>query len=233
MANTAAAPKLDDVLAQVPRTRRRAIERRATELIAEEMSLRELRKALALTQCDVARQLDKGQHEISRIEHRGDMLLSTLTRDCLERERDIIRGGARYRIWHVMGEAVANVILSVVLVGPMGINGVALGTAIPHIIVIGVMLPMYACKLLGVSWWTYVRQSLTGPLLNMLPFLAGAWLVKHYAAPTSLLGFFGIITLLTVMYLISGYWLCLRADERVIASGYAARLFARFSGAKG
>jgi hypothetical protein len=80
MANTAAAPKLDDVLAQVPRTRRRAIERRATELIAEEMSLRELRKALALTQCDVARQLDKGQHEISRIEHRGDMLLSTLTR---------------------------------------------------------------------------------------------------------------------------------------------------------
>jgi hypothetical protein len=78
MTNTAAAPKLDDVLAQIPRTRRRAIERRAAELIAEEMSLRELRKALALTQCDVARQLDKGQHEISRIEQRGDMLLSTL-----------------------------------------------------------------------------------------------------------------------------------------------------------
>jgi hypothetical protein len=80
MTSTAAAPKLDDVLAQLPRTRRRGIERRGAELIAEEMSLRELRKALALTQCDVARQLDKGQHEISRIEQRGDMMLSTLTR---------------------------------------------------------------------------------------------------------------------------------------------------------
>lgn len=80
MTNTAAASKLDDVLAQIPRTRRRAIERRAAELISEEMSLRELRKALALTQCDVATQLDKRQHEISRIEQRGDMLLSTLTR---------------------------------------------------------------------------------------------------------------------------------------------------------
>ena len=41
---------------------------------------------------------------------RYNPLLSTLTRDCLERERDIIRGGARYRIWHVMGEAVANAV---------------------------------------------------------------------------------------------------------------------------
>ena len=36
--------------------------------------------------------------------------LSALTLDCLAREQDIIRGGARYRIWHVMGEAVANAI---------------------------------------------------------------------------------------------------------------------------
>ncbi|KKT71659.1 MAG: Formate acetyltransferase 2, partial [Candidatus Collierbacteria bacterium GW2011_GWB1_44_6] len=41
---------------------------------------------------------------------RYNPLLSTLTLDCLARERDIIRGGARYRIWHVMGEAVANAV---------------------------------------------------------------------------------------------------------------------------
>jgi plasmid maintenance system antidote protein VapI len=80
MAAPANAPKLDDVLAQLPATQRRAIERRAEELISEEMSLRELRKALELTQTDVAEALDKGQHEISRIEQRGDILLSTLTR---------------------------------------------------------------------------------------------------------------------------------------------------------
>jgi choline trimethylamine-lyase len=41
---------------------------------------------------------------------RYNPLLSTLTLDCLARRRDIIRGGARYRIWHVMGEAVANAV---------------------------------------------------------------------------------------------------------------------------
>lgn len=37
-------------------------------------------------------------------------LLSALVKDCVAREADIIRGGARYSIWHIMGEAVANAI---------------------------------------------------------------------------------------------------------------------------
>ena len=37
-------------------------------------------------------------------------LLSALTLDCLEKEKDITKGGARYIIWHIMGEAVANAI---------------------------------------------------------------------------------------------------------------------------
>ena len=80
MNSPAAIAKLDDVIARLPAKQRRAVERRATDLIAEEMSLRELRRALELTQTDVANALDKGQHEISRIEQRGDMLLSTLAR---------------------------------------------------------------------------------------------------------------------------------------------------------
>lgn len=35
-------------------------------------------------------------------------LLSALTLDCIPKEQDVIRGGARYTIWHVMGEAVSN-----------------------------------------------------------------------------------------------------------------------------
>jgi len=73
-------PTLADAIAALPNSQRRSIERRAAELIAEEMSIRELRKSLALTQSQVARGLGKGQHEISRIEQRGDMLLSTLSR---------------------------------------------------------------------------------------------------------------------------------------------------------
>ena len=46
-------------------------------------------------------------------------LLSALTLDCIENERDVIRGGARYTIWHVMGEAVANAIDSMAAIKMM------------------------------------------------------------------------------------------------------------------
>ena len=45
---------LDDMMAELPPERLRMIEDRAAELIAEEMTLRELRKARALTQASVA-----------------------------------------------------------------------------------------------------------------------------------------------------------------------------------
>jgi DNA-binding XRE family transcriptional regulator len=42
------------------------------------LSLRELRKALNLTQKEMAERLNKGQDTVSRIEQRYDLLLSTL-----------------------------------------------------------------------------------------------------------------------------------------------------------
>lgn len=71
---------LKQVMAGLPKKRRRAIEARTAALVAEELSLRDLRKALELTQTEVAAGLGKGQDEVSRIEQRGDLLLSTLQR---------------------------------------------------------------------------------------------------------------------------------------------------------
>ena len=69
---------LSQKIALLPPQRRASIKARASELINEEMSLRELRKALALTQADIADRLGVGQDTISRYEQRTDMLLSTL-----------------------------------------------------------------------------------------------------------------------------------------------------------
>ena len=71
---------VEDVIAGLDPERRRKIEERAAELIAEEMTLRELRKARALTQASVARELGISQDAISRLEKRSDLLLSTLRR---------------------------------------------------------------------------------------------------------------------------------------------------------
>ena len=59
-------------------SRREKIEARAAELIAEEMSLQDLRKALTLTQARIAETLGIGQDSVSRLEKRSDLLLSTL-----------------------------------------------------------------------------------------------------------------------------------------------------------
>ena len=57
---------------------RQEIEARAEALIAEEMSLRELRKAMGKTQAQLARKLRKPQATVSRMERQSDMLISTL-----------------------------------------------------------------------------------------------------------------------------------------------------------
>ena len=64
---------------KLPEARRKKVEERAKALIAEEMSLRDLRKARKQTQVCVAQQLGINQENVSRIEKRSDLLLSTLS----------------------------------------------------------------------------------------------------------------------------------------------------------
>lgn len=69
---------LKDMMNRLPAARRKKVEARAQELIAEEMTLRDLRKACDLTQERMAELLGIGQDSVSRIERRSDLLLSTL-----------------------------------------------------------------------------------------------------------------------------------------------------------
>ncbi len=71
---------VEDVIAGLDPAERRKVEELAAEFIAEEMTLRELRKARKLTQVSVARELGISQDAVSRLEQRSDVLLSTLRR---------------------------------------------------------------------------------------------------------------------------------------------------------
>ena len=71
---------VEDVIAGLDPTERRKVEELAAMFIAEEMTLRELRKARKLTQVSVARELGISQDAVSRLEQRSDVLLSTLRR---------------------------------------------------------------------------------------------------------------------------------------------------------
>jgi len=72
------ATTLKTMMDRLPAERRERVKARAEELIAEELTLRDLRKARDLTQERMAEMLDIGQDSISRLEQRSDLLLSTL-----------------------------------------------------------------------------------------------------------------------------------------------------------
>jgi len=69
---------VDDIIRKLSPARRKKVDSRAAQLIAEEMTLRELRHARKLTQVRVAKALGITQDSVSRLEKRSDLLLSTL-----------------------------------------------------------------------------------------------------------------------------------------------------------
>ena len=69
---------IDEVLEKLPRKRQSRVRARASEIIAEELALKDLRKLRQVTQEEVAKRLGGRQVYISRLEQRADMKLSTL-----------------------------------------------------------------------------------------------------------------------------------------------------------
>src|SRR5882672_4361922 len=69
---------VDEIIKKLRPAQRRKVEARAAQLIAEEMTLNELRRARKLTQVRLAKKLGITQDSVSRLEKRRDLLLSTL-----------------------------------------------------------------------------------------------------------------------------------------------------------
>jgi transcriptional regulator with XRE-family HTH domain len=69
---------IDDVIANLPADSRARVTSRAQKLIAEEVALRRVREARSFTQESLARVLGLKQADISKLESRSDLLLSTL-----------------------------------------------------------------------------------------------------------------------------------------------------------
>ena len=69
---------VNGIIRRLSAPQRKNVEARAAELIAEEMTLQELRRARKLTQVSVAKALGITQDSVSRLEKRSDILLSTL-----------------------------------------------------------------------------------------------------------------------------------------------------------
>lgn len=69
---------LEHIRKELSPARRKKVAARAAQLIAEEMTLQELRHARRLTQVRMAKELGIGQDGVSKLEKRADLMISTL-----------------------------------------------------------------------------------------------------------------------------------------------------------
>ena len=89
-----------------------------------------------------------------------------------------------------MGEAIANLTLSVVLARKFGIYGVAIGTLIPNLVIQLVMWPHYVSRLVDISY-VQVFRDLWGPVfLSAVPFAVASYAVDVLFPARNMIMFF-------------------------------------------
>ncbi len=116
-------------------------------------------------------------------------------------------------------EAVVNLVLSVILVQRLGLLGVAIGTAVPHVIVAAIILPLVLPRLHPIDLGAYFRTVYVRPLLAAVPFAVACWIIRTVIMPASLPAFFGWIAVAMPVYLIPCWLIALTGDERTLVHG--------------
>jgi len=102
--------------------------------------------------------------------------------------------------------AIANLILSIILVGPldMGIVGVALGTAIPNVLLALVVLPL-ACVEAGATLRQYLTYVTVRPVIGALPVMGFLYFLKVQIGVRGIVGLaasgFAMVALFAIVWL--------------------------------
>ena len=97
----------------------------------------------------------------------------------------ILYGMARHRVLAVVliAEGVLNLGLSCLLVRPLGIEGVAIGTAVPLAATSILFLPPHLCKLLGIRIRDFVSQAYFYPVMCTAPLCLVLWALDRWLQP--------------------------------------------------
>jgi O-antigen/teichoic acid export membrane protein len=130
-------------------------------------------------------------------------------------------------------EAVLNVGLSVALVRPLGVIGVALGTTVPSLLLTPTAYPLLFSRVLAIPPARVWRDLWLRPTLAVLPFLLASLAFERLTTPTSLVGFFAQILAVLPVAAAGAWWVGLRREERVTAGQFAPPWLRRIAAPKG
>ena len=97
----------------------------------------------------------------------------------------VLFGIGKHKTWAyvTLVEGVCNLILSIALVRPYGIEGDAYGTAIPLACSMVLFMPGHLCRQLGIRLGTYVREAYSLPLLVTAPLVLALLVMQRWFIP--------------------------------------------------
>ena len=77
-------------------------------------------------------------------------------------------------------EAVLNITISLALIGPFGLAGVALGTLISKLLTTGFYLPYWVCRKLDMSIKSLINKSIIPPVIRSIPSILITFILAQY-----------------------------------------------------
>ncbi len=114
-------------------------------------------------------------------------------------------------------EGSANLILSIALIRPYGINGVAVGTAIPLACTSLIFLPLHLCRLLNLPLTSFLKQAYLTPLALCTPMVAVLIFLRYVFVPHSLVQLLIQVALAGLVYGIGLLWFFVTKEPAGVA----------------
>lgn len=120
-----------------------------------------------------------------------------------------------YGLWTI-GEGLANLVLSVIWAHRYGIVGVALGTAVPLLVVKLTLQPWYVTRVLDISLAEYFGKGLARPLAFGAIFIAICGFTTGFQASSSFWHLFGMVSWQGILLLVLAYVIGLDRSDRLM-----------------
>lgn len=95
-----------------------------------------------------------------------------------------------------------------------GLTGVAIGGAIPIVVLHGLVQPWYTNRSLDISWRTYLWRAVLPPLAAAVPYALALYGVARVSPPQSLVTLALVIAGTLPVFGIAGLFLCFDAEQR-------------------
>ncbi len=131
-----------------------------------------------------------------------------------------------------LASGLLNLGISIALVKPLGLNGVAIGTAVPTG-VLAVLLIYLACSEVGLSIWTYVRYVFVRNTLGAMPAVGFLVWCKYEVEPRGFISLFLIGIAMLVIYAASCLVFVYRNDPHLNVHGKLRQIYRRVRGDRG